>query len=268
VSDPFSPVTVSRNDKAAYAVVHFSTNPQQLGQSYLAQIGRAVQPARSSGVDVYYGGTLGQAAQPKARDARSELIGITVALLVLVVAFGSLYAAGLPLVSAALGTFTGLGALGMVTAAFTFPTVPPTLAIMMGPGVGIDYALFLTTRHRQYLTTGTAPQDAAALALATSGRAVLIAATTVVIAMLGLYALGIGFIGDIGAAGALAVAVAGTAALTLAPALLAKVGGSIDRVHLRQPRTEASASEGGWGRYVRSVGKHPWRYLVAGLTLL
>src|SRR6201999_1464297 len=98
----------------------------------------------------------------------------------------SVFAAALPIVSAVLGVFTGLGLLGTAAAAISFGTVSPTLAIMMGLGVGIDYGLFLITRHRQQVISGRDPRDAAASTVATSGRAVLIAGSTVVIAMLGL----------------------------------------------------------------------------------
>jgi RND superfamily putative drug exporter len=198
-----------------------------------------VAAARSAGVTVSYGGALGEAARPSPKDIRSELIGIAVAIVVLLIGFGSLYAAALPILSAAAGTAAALGVLGMVAATFAFPTVSPTLAVMMGLGVGIDYALFLTTRHRQHVIDGADPADAAAGTVATSGRAVLIAAFTVIIAMLGLCASGVGFIGSLGVAAGIAVAIASFSALTLAPALLGLAGRNIDRVHLRRTAAES-----------------------------
>ena len=126
-----------------------------------------------------------------------------VAVVVLLLGFGSVLAAGLPILTALLGLATALGMLGMAAAASTFPSVSPTLAVMMGLGVGIDYALFLTTRHRQQVMDGADPAEAAGRTVSTSGRAVLIAAATVIIAMLGLYASGIGFIGKLGLAAAI-----------------------------------------------------------------
>jgi RND superfamily putative drug exporter len=269
VSDPLAAGTTSPDGRTAYASVNFDTNPTTL-DGYVATVDKAVQPARAAGVQVDYGGVLGQAARPKTKDAVSELIGIAVAILVLLVAFGSVYAAGLPILSAILGVIAALGLLGTLAAAITFGSVAPTLAIMMGLGVGIDYGLFLTTRHRQLLLDGHEPRAAAARTVATSGRAVLIAATTVVIAMLGLYASGVGFVGQLGLAAAVAVVVSGLTAITLVPALLGIAGRRIDRLAVRTPVAESGASgpSGGWARYAEQVGAHPWRYLGAGLAFL
>ena len=267
-SDPLTKGAVAPAGRTAYATVHFSVNPQSLGPSYLAKVNLAVTPARKAGVSVNYGGQLGQAAKLKNRDPRSEVIGIAAALIVLLVGFGSVYGAGLPVVSALAGAFAGLSGLGMLAAATTFPTVSPTLAIMMGLGVGIDYSLFLTTRHRQYVMDGIDPAEAAARAVATSGRAVLVAAMTVVIALLGLYASGLTFIGKLGLSAGITVTVAALSAITVVPALLALAGSSIDRLRIRRPVAEASPEHAGWARYAERVGAHPWRYLLAALALL
>ena len=262
--DPLS----ASNGRTAYDVVNFGENPATLGSGYITKVDQAVAPARAAGVSVSYGGTLGQAARPSARDSRSELIGIVVAIVVLLLGFGSVLAAGLPILTAVLGMATGLGVLGIAAAAFTFPSVSPTLAIMMGLGVGIDYALFLTTRHRQQIMDGADPAEAAGRTVATSGRAVLIAAVTVIIAMLGLYASGIGFLGALGVAAAIGVAVGAISALSLVPALLGLAGRRIDRLRVRRPAAEASASHAGWARYAATVGAHPWRFLLAGVAFL
>ena len=268
-SDPLGPATIAPSGRTSYSTVHFSANPQSLGSAYVSTVDRAVAPARAAGVQVSYGGQLGAAAQPKGGDTRSELIGIAAALVVLLVGFGSVYAAGLPVISALAGAFGGLGLLGMLAAATTFATVSPTLAIMMGLGVGIDYALFLTTRHRQLVMDGADPADAAGRALATSGHAVLIAASTVVIALLGLYASGITFIGKLGVAAGLVVAVAALGAVTVVPALLGLAGRRIDRLRVRRrPAAEASADHRGWQQYAERIGSHPWLFLTVGTAVL
>jgi RND superfamily putative drug exporter len=269
VSDPLSPGSTSKDGRTAYASIHFDTNPQSLGTSYVDSVDRATAPARDAGVHVSYGGVLGQAAAPKGGDARSESIGIVVALLVLLIGFGSLAAAGLPLIAAVIAVFTGLGVLELLASRITFGSAAPTLATMMGLGVGIDYALFLTTRYRQRLRNGDAPATAVRVTLAGSGRSVVIAATTVVIAMLGLYACGISFIGKLGLAAAITVAVAAFAALTLLPAGLAFAGRAIDRFHVRPPVAESADDDhGAMHRYTAMLQRHPWRYALGGIAAL
>ncbi len=268
VGDPYTKTTLAADGRVAYATINFDENPQKLGHSYVKDVNDAVSPARAAGLSVAYGGALGLAAEPKANDVRSELIGILVALIVLLVGFGSVYAAGLPLVSAALAVFTGLGTLGIVAAAISFGTSAPTLGLMIGLGVGIDYALFMTTRFRQALIDGETVDEAIRGTVAASGHAVLTAASTVVIAMLGLYASGISFIGKLGLAAAITVAVAALAALTLVPALLGFAGRSIDRRVVRRVVAEPSGEGSAMHAYVGTIERHPWRFALGGICLL
>lgn len=269
VSDPLSPSTVSANGDIAYASINFNTNPQNLGESYIDSVNHAVRPARDAGVRVQYGGTLGQAAEPKANDGRSEAIGVGVALIVLLIGFGSVIAAVLPLGSAILAMITGISLLGTLAAAIAFGTSAPVLATMMGLGVGIDYALFLTTRFRQRMINGNDVDTAIRATVGHSGRSVLIAAFTVVVAMLGLYASGIAFIGKLGLAAAITVSVAALAALTLVPALLGFAGHRIDRFSVHKPVAEPStASPGAMHRYVGLISRHPWHFTLGGIGLL
>jgi len=272
VSDPLAAATTSRDGRTAYAAVRLDVGPKTLGPSGVAAVDRAVAGVRAAGVTVDYGGVLGQAARPKPGEARSEVIGVAVAIMVLLVGFGSVYAAGLPILTALVGVGLGVGILGIVAAVSPFASVAPTLGIMIGLGVGIDYALFLCARHRQLVMTGAEPAEAAASALATSGRSVIVAAATVVIAMLGLFASGIGFVGKLGLAASITVAVSALAAVTLVPALLGLVGHRIDRWWVRRPVAEgAPGGHGGatgWHRHAARVGRHPWRYLGAGTAAL
>jgi putative drug exporter of the RND superfamily len=271
VSNPFSPAGTAADGRTAIANVTFAANPGQYGAAYLRQVDAAVAPARAAGIQVDYGGQLGTAARPKANDVRSEIVGVVVALLVLLLGFGSVLATGLPLLSAILGVAGGATVLGLVAASVSFASVSPTLAVMMGLGVGIDYALFLSTRFRRYVADGADPVEAAGTTLAGSGRAVLVAAVTVVVALLGLYASGVSFIGRLGLAAGIAVAVAAIAALTLTPALLGLAGRRIDRWRVRTPVSEPRADAGGddsWRRYAALVGRRPWLFLLAGLAVL
>ena len=268
VTNPFTkPGTMSSSETTAFSTVTFSEQPALIASDELSIVDQAVRPARSAGVGVTYGAALGTLAEPKKTDASSELIGFAVALVVLLASFGSLFGGALPLVGALFAVLVGVSLLGLVAATSTFATVSPTLATMIGLGVGIDYTLFLTTRFRQKIMDGLEPVEAAAASLSTSGRSVLIAASTVIIALLGLYASGIVFIGKLGVAAAITVATAATSSLTLAPSILVLLGRRIDSIAVREPVAEQGGDADTWHRYARTVERHPWRFLTAGLAV-
>ncbi|MFJ3623005.1 MMPL family transporter [Streptomyces iakyrus] len=264
---------LSDDKKTAYITVRFNVQPSTLGDDYLDGVDTAVQPLRSAGAEVEYGGPLGELARPSADDRVSELIGFGVAVIVLLVGFGSVIAAVVPLLSALISVVGGLAILGLLAAAFTFATVSPTLATMIGLGVGIDYALFMLTRHRQNLIDGMDPVRAAGQAASTSGHAVLVSGCTVIIALAGLSASGVSFIALLGLAAAVTVVSAVVGALTLVPALLGLIGRHIDRFHVRTPiaETEAGAGDtpqGTWHRYAQRVERRPLSFLSAGVAVV
>ncbi|MFE0462324.1 MMPL family transporter [Kitasatospora sp. NPDC058965] len=272
---PPGPTTgpLSTDGRTAYITVRFDKNPTSLGSAYLTQVDGAVAGLRSAGVQVEYGGALGELARPVADDRSSEAIGFAVAIVVLLVGFGSVIAAGLPLVTALVSVLAGISCLGLLAAAITFASVAPTLATMIGLGVGIDYALFLITRHRQNLMDRMDPVRSAGQAATTSGRAVLVSGCTVIIALTGLSVSGIGFIAKLGLAAGVTVVTAVLGALTLVPAMLGLIGRRIDRFHVRQPVAETpqdaeGEATGGWHRYAQRVEHRPWQFLVSGLVVI
>jgi RND superfamily putative drug exporter len=266
VTDPFAPesAAVSSDGQTAYLDVTYALD--KLTTEQLDGALAAADVAQSSGVQVELTGALALLA---AEEPSSELIGVGVAVIVLLVAFGSVVAMGLPIVTALLGIFVGIAGVGVLSAVMDVPEFSLILCAMIGLGVGIDYALFIVTRHRQLLHDGMSVEDAAGTANATAGQAVLFAGTTVVIAILGLFLAGLPAISAMGAAVALVVTVSMAAAVTLLPGLLGLAGTKIDKLSIhRKTHVAKPADETLSGRWAHHVGNHPVRYVVVGLGTL
>ena len=201
-----------------------------------------------------------------------ELAGLLVAALLLLLAFGSFVAAGLPIGIALTGLTVGVGGLSLLGHVFDVPTWSPTIGGMIGLGVGIDYALFLLTRHREHLAQGIAVPEAVGLALATAGQAVLFAGGIVVVAVLGLVVAGVPFVTTGGIAVSMIVLVMVAASLTLLPAFLGLAGhrvrGRRARRHAPAAAAHVAATEERWRRWISHVVRHPWVYAVGGTAVL
>ncbi|EFQ82896.1 MMPL family protein [Aeromicrobium marinum DSM 15272] len=192
-----------------------------------------------------------------------EVAGIVVAMIVLLVAFGSFVAMGLPIGMALFGLVVGFSSMALVTYLIDIPAWAPQLAAMVGLGVGIDYALFLVTRHREHLAQGMSVPEAAGRALATAGQAVIFAGGTVVVAILGLLFAGIPFVSGGGIAISVMVFVMVLASVTLLPALLGLTG---ERINGRRRRPHRPSA--GWYRWGTHVTRHATAYLAGGVVLM
>jgi RND superfamily putative drug exporter len=266
VSDPFAPGShaVSSDRHTAYADVQYSVD--LLTPQHAADAHAAIEPAQTAGVQTEISGAIADAGT-KAQG--KEGLGILVAIVVLLVAFGSVVAMGIPIGTALIGIAIGLAGMKIFASFTDVPTVSEMLGVMIGLGVGIDYALFVVTRHRQHLHEGSTVADAAGAAIATAGQAVLFAGGTVMIAILGLRLADMPAITKIGIAIAIVVAIAMAAAVTLLPALLGLAGTKIDKLSIhRKSYVAKPAGETLSGRWAHHVGRHPVRYAVASFVTL
>ena len=199
----------------------------------------------------------------------SELIGVLAAVLILLIAFGSLLAMGLPILTALFGIGIGLAVVQLLARVMDIPSFAPQVTAMIGIGVGIDYALFISTRYREALHEGVDPQRATVHAIDTSGRAVLFAGGTVVISLLGLFTMGASFIRGLAVGAALAVLFVMAAAVTLLPAVLGFVGHTIDRFALPGARRHRGSVENSfWVRWSRTLQRRPAPAAILGLAIL
>ena len=266
-SDPFDAdrPSVSADGRTAYIDVSYTT--QKLTADNNADAVAALGPAKASGLQVELTDALASAGGEN--EVGNEKLGLIVAVIVLLVAFGSVIAAGIPIGSALIGIMIGLAGIGVLAGHADVPEVSKILGSMIGLGVGIDYALFVVTRHRQHMHEGMDVADAAGTANATAGQAVLFAGTTVVIAILGLVLAGLPAVTMMGVATAIVVAVAMAAAVTLLPAFLGLAGTKIDRLSIhRKAHVAKPAHATVSGRWAAHVSAHPVRYAVATLVAL
>jgi RND superfamily putative drug exporter len=230
------------------------------------------EDARGDGLRVELGGSGIQQATQQPGGGPSEFIGFIAAAIVLAIAFGSLWATLLPLITAVLALGCGLSITGLLAHVINIATFSPTLATLIGLGVGIDYSLFVVTRHRNAIKAGRDPEAACVRALNTSGRAVLFAGATVIVALLGLLVLGVSFLNGVAVAAAIVVLATMTAAVTLIPALLGVIGMRVlsrrERRRLAELGPRDPKLEGFWPRWAAFVQRHRLPLAAGALVLM
>ena len=262
VVSPYGPrgaAQISRDGRTAYATVDFAKQANNLAEANITRIVEAAKAARAPGLNVQLGGQAIENTE-QAPLSTSSAVGVLAAAVVLFIAFGSLQAMLLPLVTAIAGVGGGLMTIAPLTHAMNVVDIAPILGALIGLGVGIDYALFIVTRHRRGLQAGLPPQEAAVQAIDTSGRAVLFAGSTVCIALLGILVLGVSFLNGLAVASALTVVFTVLAAVTLLPALLGVFKMRV--LSRRQQRrlvagAPAPGSAGLWARWSGTVERRP-----------
>ncbi|MFE3202992.1 MMPL family transporter [Embleya sp. NPDC059237] len=223
VSDPFTDQGVAPDQQVALGWVQYTAQPADVENSTLDKLEDAVAPAKQAGVQVEYSGSV----YPGWRITPSELpelIGLAIALIILLITFGAVVAAGVPIVNAIIGVVIALMGVTALASVVDIASASTTVALMLGLSCGIDYGLFILFRHRNNLIAGMTPEESASLALGTAGSSVVFAGLTVIIALCGLAVVGIPFLTLMGLCAAAAVSVALLIALTLLPAILGFAG--------------------------------------------
>ena len=267
VIDPYSAHAISKDGRIGYADVIYPVPADQIDDPARDQLSASATPARDAGLQVEFGGGI----VTDKSESNSEAIGMMVAFVVLAITLASLLAAGLPLVTAAMGVLIGVTSLTALSGVIDMSSTAPILATMLGLAVGIDYALFILSRHRQHLDEGMEPREAAAKATATAGSAVVFAGATVIIALVGLTVVNIPFLTVMGLAAAGTVAIAVLIALTLLPAILGFAGHRLarrNRVLGMRPRHRSAGKPTLSVRWARFITARPLPVVLVGLALL
>jgi RND superfamily putative drug exporter len=264
VQSPYSKtgaIQISKDYKTAYANITFTKDSRDLNANDVKKVISTAKSADTSNLEVELGGqSIEQVEQTK--PSSTEAIGVFAAAIVLFLAFGSLYATIVPLITALMALGVGLNIVGLLSHAIGISSFSPTLGALIGLGVGIDYALFIITRHTTGLKAGIKPEESTVKALDTAGRAVLFAGSAVSIALLGLLVLRISFLNGVGIAAAVVVVVTVLAASTLLPALFGvfrmRILSRKQRKSLREDGVRSEETiKGIWARNAAFVQKRP-----------
>jgi putative drug exporter of the RND superfamily len=276
---------ISRDGSIGFATVNFDERANALPVAAVDRVITTAESARSATLNVQLGGQAIEQAQ-QASLGFATIVGVAAAIVILLISFGSFSAMGLPIATALLGLGAGIGVITLVSHVIDMPSFASELALMIGLGVGVDYALFIVSRFREdYRANGGDVEQAVQAAINTSGRAVLFAGITVVIALLGMFALGVSLLSGAAVAAAIGVVLVLAASLTLLPALLSLIGRRVGEAGGRRPDAAggrrigrfgrrrsglgaAPARPGFWLRWVQRVQRRPAMTAVAATTLM
>lgn len=274
ITSPYGPAgaaQISRSGAVAFATVHFDQLAPDLPKSSVQRVISVAQHADSPQLQVALGGQAIESAEAQS-SSRSTGLGVIFALIVLGLAFGALFAAFLPLITALVAIGIGYDVTGLLSHAFAVASFATILGVLIGLGVGVDYALFIVTRHRTGLEGGRSTEDAAANAVNTAGRAVFFAGITVCIALLGQFALGVTFLYGVAVSAAITVALTMLSSLTLLPALLGFFGMKVlsrrQRAALAASGPIAEEATGFWRRWAEAIRRHPVLPALAALAVV
>ena len=262
-----APAEVSRDGTIAVARLSLTEKPDSVPDTTGTSLISLAEGASQDGLRVEMGGQVIASAQES--ELSSEAVGLMIAALVLVLTFGTLVAAGLPLVTALFGLGISSALVGLLAAVMDVPDWSTAVASMLGLGVGIDYALLILTRHRAALGAGKPPRVAVVEAVTTAGHSVLVAGTTVVISLLGLFLMGLSYLQGVALSASFAVIVTMAASVTLLPALLGFAGRRIEALRIpgahRPPRDPDHTPAARWSR---AVQRRPWAAALAAIAVL
>jgi RND superfamily putative drug exporter len=259
---------LSKNKQIGYISVALNVGQGSITDDEAQAELDAGDPAKRAGLQVAVGGYVGQQLS-KPDTGASDKIGILAACLILLLVFGSAVAMGLPIVTAVLGLLCGLSVVTLLSHLADIPTTAPTLATMIGLAVGIDYSLFIVTKHRTQVSEGMEVHESIGRAIATAGGAVLFAGGTVAISLLALVVADIPLVTTLGYTSAIAVAFAILAALTLLPALFGLAGTHVSALSLPWRRGRAAETQSpAWTKFATGIAKHRWPVMIGVLVLL
>lgn len=277
VVDPFQSKLVSQSGKVALGQVQWSAKAADVKDAGLNAVKDAMKPMQAAGVQVEYNGGVYPGWRQQISEM-PELVGLIIAFVILMITFGAFAAAGMPILGAIIGVITTLMGITAIASVVTIASASTTVALMLGLSCGIDYGLFVLSRHRTNLLNGMTPEESVPLAVGTAGSSVVFAGLTVIIALCGLTVVGIPFLTVMGLAAAASVAIALLIALTLLPAILGFAGTKVarftrlpgfgaraERVARRSADDPDSATGAGWARF---VVRHRVPMLIGGIVLL